>query len=981
VPHDIILGYARTMRGAEFRVRALHEGKRYGEDRLVFLRELAQNSRDASARHISVHTSGDDHQLTIDFSDDGSGMTFEHARRYLFTLYASSKEREAMSAGRFGVGFWSVLLAGPQTLSIESMTGKEAAWKLVLDGELDHPRLTPCSRTAPGTRVTVTIASRGRAETRRLIEDVTAALKRYCQFLRRNDRRGTPLPVELDGKPIGANYEIDGPLGLPFNRGPVEGVVGLGSRPRVELYARGLPVWKGTVLDELRYGASRSKRAEHPEGLAPVYILGGNELNVTLDRRAVIDDPSLERVRRTARLAMRELLSRYLGAVASQPLGARVVERISSWIEEIRLGGHLPALLGLSLILSIVVGVLLAVPRLDRWLDGDQFQGSNAPSIHAKAPHAPSSPPPLRKTSLGNPRPFSGPVIDTYSTEQMTLAYRPAGSLLLRLAAYEQLDSGRGMLGAETQNVSALPSYRCPASCTDVRVELKAAPGLVVIPTPTGQLVDPGSVRLDGEKVTSLGLSATGEPLLSLTRATSGVLEYRTGPAEIPLSNPRRRRLVSVPGPMELPEELSRATSRLLGTTADKVAQLERLVTERLEYDRSLLARRAYAKFFATKPRFGWLDFVLTYGRGDCDVKNTMLVVLLRKAGVPARLAVGVVGRKGRVVPGAHAWVEYHDGGWHRADASGTERRRAGVEARPSPLITSEEPPQAIGSPKRLPSFLLPWPDREWLTVTAVVAGSLALLSASIALILLILGSRRAKLIGPTNEEERREIAAKMLANALAHPKAWRLSGEVTEQRLLPILGSGHPMSLAEALHRARRGALYFSQGATSLAGRVVAARARVLDSSDEAFGSLITSLPGIVDLDAVTSLRPTRPTELGPDLEDVARLVGRINELIERAGLPRDLIVACPGLEHARTRDVDLSRLIPQRRLDSWGRFVALQPRTESFRRFAREGRDDIDLAAFEALQLILSDSDLLRHHGDLLRRTAGRAIFEEGR
>ncbi|MDD5306729.1 MAG: ATP-binding protein, partial [Deltaproteobacteria bacterium] len=101
------------MRGADFKTRARHEGRRYGEDRMVFLRELAQNARDAGATSVRVTCAHENGELAISFADNGRGMGFAHARRYLFTLYSSSKERERASAGRYGVGFWSVLLFEP----------------------------------------------------------------------------------------------------------------------------------------------------------------------------------------------------------------------------------------------------------------------------------------------------------------------------------------------------------------------------------------------------------------------------------------------------------------------------------------------------------------------------------------------------------------------------------------------------------------------------------------------------------------------------------------------------------------------------------------------------------------------------------------------------------------------------------------------------------------------------------------------------
>jgi HSP90 family molecular chaperone len=91
------VSYSAVVDFAEFRSRALTEGLRYGEDRMVFLRELAQNARDASATRIGVSAFVEGSDVVVGFGDDGEGMEFEHARRFLFTLYASSKGRSCCS--------------------------------------------------------------------------------------------------------------------------------------------------------------------------------------------------------------------------------------------------------------------------------------------------------------------------------------------------------------------------------------------------------------------------------------------------------------------------------------------------------------------------------------------------------------------------------------------------------------------------------------------------------------------------------------------------------------------------------------------------------------------------------------------------------------------------------------------------------------------------------------------------------------------
>jgi len=301
-----VIGYLPFVSFADFRQRALGEALRYKEDRMVFLRELAQNSRDAGARRIGVSARLDGNEVIIALGDDGSGMTFDHARRFLFTLYASSKEEERHAAGRFGVGFWSVLLFNPDRIFIESRTDDGESWAIALDGALEEPRRVECGLGTPGTRVTLHKAVAG-ADGQRILLEVEQALVKYCRYMRRNDRDASVLPVHLNGKRVDKPFAVGGPCWLAFRDGAVEGAVGLGQRPRVELYARGILVWRGTTLDELRYGAPPAREPVIPEGLAPVYLLCGNDLSVTLDRRAVVDDRALLRVRLAARRRIRAL--------------------------------------------------------------------------------------------------------------------------------------------------------------------------------------------------------------------------------------------------------------------------------------------------------------------------------------------------------------------------------------------------------------------------------------------------------------------------------------------------------------------------------------------------------------------------------------------------------------------------------------------------------------------------------------------------
>ncbi len=111
--------------------------KGYINDHWVFLRELAQNSRDAGALEIKIDPGGygSGNEVVI-FSDNGRGMTYRDAEKYLFRLYSSSKFKERSSVGMYGIGFWTVIKYEPEEILIESYSVEEEKWAVLLKGDL-----------------------------------------------------------------------------------------------------------------------------------------------------------------------------------------------------------------------------------------------------------------------------------------------------------------------------------------------------------------------------------------------------------------------------------------------------------------------------------------------------------------------------------------------------------------------------------------------------------------------------------------------------------------------------------------------------------------------------------------------------------------------------------------------------------------------------------------------------------------------------
>jgi len=80
---------------------------------------------------------------------------------------------------------------------------------------------------------------------------------------------------------------------------------------------------------------------------------------------------------------------------------------------------------------------------------------------------------------------------------------------------------------------------------------------------------------------------------------------------------------------------------------------------------------------------FGFADLeeVLSKRAGDCTEHALLLVALLRKTGVPSRLAYGLILTESGLI--GHAWVELYSGGrWHWLDPSFPEGRPYGLKVR-----------------------------------------------------------------------------------------------------------------------------------------------------------------------------------------------------------------------------------------------------------------------------------------------------------
>ena len=677
-PHE-----ART-----FRERARLEADRYGPDPWIFVRELLQNSRDAGATrvHFAIHEGDGIERVTC--LDDGEGMSFEHARRYLFSLYASSKEGDQTQAGKFGVGFWSILRFEPASITIRSRTRQGEAWGLRLDGALEHAtRVQPLDH--PGTEITL----ERRGGDGRLEHRVFDAVWQNGRYLH---PRGAPddfLVLTVGERSANAEFTLGAPSAA-FRRGSVRGVVGLGPAPRVELFSRGLRVRSAACLEDLVTPTGRHTsrmRVQFPElpgGLAPQALLESDQLELMLSRSDARDDRALTKLVRLAQRELERLIDRQLAHARPRTWWRSAFEWITTRLRES---------LALRTMIGATIGAVCALTI--GWLLWGERVSFGLPGLKREIPTEVA----VAERPVMGPRPYGdlgmryrGPKVDVLvpeSAEPIELAYRPAGQRLhftsLTLATLAA--DGSPLHDAVLERLDPYPAAEgCDDACTDVSLPIANDGKPMRIPVPTGHRIVHGSVTLDGAPV-ALHASPAGHPSVVLRDAQRGMLAYQTvrAPDPAPRRAPGSRALL----PAEL-EAFARSLRPL--DTNERAEALVATVRELVRYDRDPEVARRHAE--DRTAGVGFITRTLEIGAGDCDVQNSLLVALLHAAGVEARLAIGYLGVDGRTLPFLHAWAEYRmeDGAWSVADASEGSAIGVPIVASATPTGSHESPATAV---------------------------------------------------------------------------------------------------------------------------------------------------------------------------------------------------------------------------------------------------------------------------------------------
>jgi hypothetical protein len=883
-------GQAVVEKSRAFRERARLEADRYGPDPWIFVRELLQNSRDAGANHVAFTVGeraageGPDPEARIEWvvcQDDGEGMTFEHARRYLFALYASSKEDRKNQAGKFGVGFWSILRFEPRSILVRSRPRNGEPWAVRLDGSLERAEhMEPPTR--PGTEIVLErLRGDGRLEHR-----IYDAVWQSARYLHRRDAPEQALPITINGRTANADFALEAPS-ASFRRRSVRGVVGLGRAPRVELFCRGLRVRSAACLEDLVAPAGRHTariRVQFPElpaGLAPQALLESDALEVLLSRSDARDGRALAKLVKLAQHELERLVERQLAFARPSPWYRRAIERARSRLRE-SLAWRTAAGSAVGAFAALVVSL---------WLWGspgteETSEDEGAPPIVVAGTGQPSASPQTYE-DLG--RRYRGPRVDVLSeqaAEPVELRYRPDGARLhfAALAFTRLRDDGAPDHEVEARAAGPYRGVACEPGpepkCVAVSLPIRGR-GAVRVPVPTGHRVVKDSLSLDGRPI-ALRATEEGHPVVDLGEGGQGLLRYQTAPGVDPEPAPKTRTVE------RMPASLARRAHDLRHLAVnERVGQLLVFVRSTVAYDRSEEMARLHAE--AMEQGQGFIDRTLALGKGDCDVQNGLLVALLQAADVPARLAVGYLGVDGKALPWLHAWVEYRDerGDWHIADASEravsqavamgggpspAAERPAEVEvgARPpevEPAVPSEagdppaaEPEAGPPEPEPVPTVAaapVEDPASPAAAAPVAVAGRDPLSPAWRAwlwpglTLSLLLGAAVAFAGGRTRRAFKLDHSAdlsRLLQGVLQQPGAFGAMSALLYRPLVPLVDAG-AISLQRARELAAKGRLYRTHERPPLAMRASRAGTAVLDTRSPE-GRTVADALGAIDLD-----------------------------------------------------------------------------------------------------------------------------------
>ena len=614
----------------EFFERAEREARRYGEDPWVFLRELVQNSRDAQASCIEIRAENDGEFEKLTCRDDGHGMDEEAFSSYFLRLYASSKEQDGGAVGFFGVGFWSVLLYGPERIQVKS-TCNRACLAFEIDCQLRT--ITSVSSDVVLTGTEITLWRKRQLDETAFVDTVGERLDFYASHVR-SARENSTLQLLLNGNRVDCPLPIPRDYGTRFKTKHFDGTLGFGKEPMVRIYKGGLLVRHLSSLNEV----IPSRRLEGNDwGLFPVVHINIEGLVVLMDRRKVYEDPLLHQA---VTYCVQMLRKRHRELVRNMfPMGLK--NRMFGFFD------------GLSWMKSLITVSLLLIAgflAVSLWNWSATFSSTYQNASHNAAG--------LRALddALHN---WNGSIIDSPRREQFSwdFSYEGPKTILFRMGTFSQYDPDRGFFPERQTPKLAYPDFLDRGE-EKVRIHLGISERArqMVLPLPPGYVLLKGSLMEASGVKLIVFQNQFGEPAVEPRQNKPLFVSYVAIRQTFPILPPPGNGIPYASWPKAYRDLIDDVSNKDTPTT---IGIFSRFIISNYRYTNDARLADVFRSHQGT-----WLQKAVATGVGDCDILNGLMVLLLRASGRNAFLSVGLVGENGKVRRAFHAWTRYYDNGW-----------------------------------------------------------------------------------------------------------------------------------------------------------------------------------------------------------------------------------------------------------------------------------------------------------------------------
>jgi|GEM_PF-1237841 len=681
---------------SSFLERAKDEAHRYGDDPWVFLRELAQNSRDAGSTQIEFEVTADETEETIICRDNGAGMSPADIQDFLLRLYASNKESDQDSIGYFGVGFWSVLLFSPRIIRIQTIyDNTHTAF------EIDIPALSIRSIESDPNRIgteIIIIRENNANETEEDIHSIVLdKLVYYAAHITPRNASNT-IEVLLNGTPINRRFSLPPYGGIRFTKKHFQGVIGFSDRPQIRIYKGGLLVKDVASLREI-IPSRKPQIDENSLGWHPHIAINIDDIRLLMDRNTMFEDRLLYDMVGFCEKILLRLHRKQI--VHLLPMN---MANLALFLRSRYSGTQKYAVRLIAGIIAISTVAFLSFYR---------FSGNNE-TLDSGFGIPAMNEPVYNPTDLNFDNWNDIPTTRSPNTKEWHLYYSTHDRFLFRLRTLATFTPSRGFTPEPHEESGTYPFYSIDENKNTITIETKisGSQSAVALPIPEHHVLHGPVIDSSGNPI-PVTINQYDRPIVRVPQES--ILRYTSAPVH---HEERRFTNYNKSANPDLPTDFRNACAyaQTLGVH-DTVRYLTEFISNRYAYSADTPDCSANNR--------GWLNCILSSDSGDCDTLNGLLVYLLRYSGISSDLCVGIVGSSGRAFPGLHAWATYYaEKSWHivdvtsRYDVSSESGPPSADDERENLLQTRSESPHGQDSGlagnvprtvQRLPSLLVPF--------------------------------------------------------------------------------------------------------------------------------------------------------------------------------------------------------------------------------------------------------------------------------